>query len=174
MRRVGASSQLKMFLTIRRPSEIILCNTQISLDNGPDLPAPTSAGTMPLPQIAERTAADIRAQQKQAEGQQSAGPNLCPSCTNINQGDNRMIRTPHRRPHDAKPSTIGGIGAPICSGWMWRKSGRSADPGIDRHRRLDEAVFDAYGWPPDISDDDLLARLLERNLAIAQTEQAAT
>ncbi len=42
------------------------------------------------------------------------------------------------------------------------------------HRRLDEAVFDAYGWPPDISDDDLLARLLERNLAIAQAEQAAT
>jgi hypothetical protein len=29
---------------------------------------------------------------------------------------------------------------------------------------LDEAVLDAYGWPPDISDDELLARLLKINL----------
>ena len=35
------------------------------------------------------------------------------------------------------------------------------------HRRLDEAVFDAYGWPVDLSDDDLLARLLELNLSRA-------
>ncbi len=35
------------------------------------------------------------------------------------------------------------------------------------HRRLDEAVFAAYGWPVDLSDDDLLARLLELNLARA-------
>jgi len=33
------------------------------------------------------------------------------------------------------------------------------------HRKLDEAVFAAYGWPADISDDDLLAKLLELNLA---------
>ena len=32
------------------------------------------------------------------------------------------------------------------------------------HRRLDEAVFAAYGWPPDLGDDDLLARLLALNL----------
>jgi hypothetical protein len=32
------------------------------------------------------------------------------------------------------------------------------------HRRLDEAVFAAYGWPPDLSDDELLARLLALNL----------
>jgi hypothetical protein len=32
------------------------------------------------------------------------------------------------------------------------------------HQRLDEAVFAAYGWPADLSDDDLLARLLARNL----------
>jgi hypothetical protein len=31
------------------------------------------------------------------------------------------------------------------------------------HRRLDEAVFAAYGWPPHLSDDDLLARLLALN-----------
>ena len=33
------------------------------------------------------------------------------------------------------------------------------------HRRLDEAVFAAYGWPADLSDDEILARLLELNLA---------
>lgn len=32
------------------------------------------------------------------------------------------------------------------------------------HRRLDEAVFAAYGWPADLSDEDLLARLLALNL----------
>ncbi|MDA8217231.1 MAG: N-6 DNA methylase [Dehalococcoidales bacterium] len=32
------------------------------------------------------------------------------------------------------------------------------------HRRLDEAVFDAYGWPRDLGDDEILARLLALNL----------
>ncbi len=32
------------------------------------------------------------------------------------------------------------------------------------HRRLDEAVFAAYGWSPSMSDDELLAKLLELNL----------
>lgn len=32
------------------------------------------------------------------------------------------------------------------------------------HARLDAAVLDAYGWPHEISDDDLLARLLNLNL----------
>jgi hypothetical protein len=32
------------------------------------------------------------------------------------------------------------------------------------HRRLDEAVFAAYGWPADMSDDELLAKLLVLNL----------
>ncbi|MDZ4170297.1 MAG: hypothetical protein U1E26_11685 [Coriobacteriia bacterium] len=31
------------------------------------------------------------------------------------------------------------------------------------HRRLDEAVLAAYGWPADLTDDDLLARLLALN-----------
>ncbi len=33
------------------------------------------------------------------------------------------------------------------------------------HAKLDAAVFAAYGWPPTLSDEDLLARLLELNLA---------
>ena len=32
------------------------------------------------------------------------------------------------------------------------------------HNRLDEAVFAAYGWPADLSDDELLAKLLALNL----------
>jgi hypothetical protein len=32
------------------------------------------------------------------------------------------------------------------------------------HRRLDEAVLDAYGWPHTLTDEDILERLLELNL----------
>jgi hypothetical protein len=35
------------------------------------------------------------------------------------------------------------------------------------HRRLDGAVAAAYGWPADLSDDALLARLLDLNLSRA-------
>ena len=31
------------------------------------------------------------------------------------------------------------------------------------HRKLDEAVLDAYGWPHDLTDADILARLLALN-----------
>ena len=37
------------------------------------------------------------------------------------------------------------------------------------HRRLDEAVFAAYGWRPDITDEEILARLLKQNLEVAST-----
>jgi hypothetical protein len=36
------------------------------------------------------------------------------------------------------------------------------------HKRLDEAVFAAYGWDPSISDEQLLAKLLDLNLQRAQ------
>lgn len=32
------------------------------------------------------------------------------------------------------------------------------------HKRLDEAVFAAYGWPPDLTDEQILERLLALNL----------
>jgi type II restriction/modification system DNA methylase subunit YeeA len=38
------------------------------------------------------------------------------------------------------------------------------------HLKLDEAVFAAYGWPVDLSDDELLARLLELNLSRAAAQ----
>ncbi len=31
------------------------------------------------------------------------------------------------------------------------------------HRALDDAVADAYGWPHDLSDDDILERLFHLN-----------
>ena len=38
------------------------------------------------------------------------------------------------------------------------------------HRKLDAAVFAAYGWPGDLPDDEILARLLALNLARAGGE----
>ncbi|MBX3398331.1 MAG: class I SAM-dependent DNA methyltransferase [Gemmataceae bacterium] len=38
------------------------------------------------------------------------------------------------------------------------------------HRKLDEAVFAAYGWSPGMTDDELLAKLLELNLSRAASE----
>jgi hypothetical protein len=32
------------------------------------------------------------------------------------------------------------------------------------HKKLDEAVFAAYGWPSDVSDEEILERLLVLNL----------
>ena len=38
------------------------------------------------------------------------------------------------------------------------------------HRKLDEAVFAAYGWDPSITDDQILANLLDLNLSRAAAE----
>lgn len=43
----------------------------------------------------------------------------------------------------------------------------------DAHRALDEAVAAAYGWPADLSDDEVLARLLALNLSRAKAENAS-
>jgi type II restriction/modification system DNA methylase subunit YeeA len=41
------------------------------------------------------------------------------------------------------------------------------------HRELDEAVAAAYGWPADLSDDEILQRLFELNQARAGATSAA-
>jgi hypothetical protein len=41
----------------------------------------------------------------------------------------------------------------------------------DIHDRLDEAVLDAYGWPRDIADEDLLERLVALNAERAEEER---
>ena len=38
------------------------------------------------------------------------------------------------------------------------------------HKKLDAAVFAAYGWPADLSDEEILARLLELNLQRAKQQ----
>ena len=39
------------------------------------------------------------------------------------------------------------------------------------HERLDRAVLDAYGWPHDLSDEDMLSRLLALNLERASGQE---
>ena len=39
------------------------------------------------------------------------------------------------------------------------------------HRALDAAVLAAYGWPADLTDDEILARLLALNLARAGKQE---
>ena len=39
------------------------------------------------------------------------------------------------------------------------------------HQKLDHAVLDAYGWPHDLSDDEILQRLLEFNLERAKRSE---
>ncbi len=41
------------------------------------------------------------------------------------------------------------------------------------HKKLDAAVFDAYGWPHDLRDEEILARLLALNLQRAGTQLGA-
>jgi len=41
------------------------------------------------------------------------------------------------------------------------------------HEKLDKAVLDAYNWPHDISDDEILARLLAENLGREAVESKA-
>ena len=36
------------------------------------------------------------------------------------------------------------------------------------HKRLDEAVFAAYGWKPELSDEEILEKLLVLNLERAK------
>jgi hypothetical protein len=42
------------------------------------------------------------------------------------------------------------------------------------HEDLDAAVFDAYGWPPSLSDEDILERLVRLNAVRASEERAGT
>lgn len=42
------------------------------------------------------------------------------------------------------------------------------------HKKLDVAVFAAYGWPSDLTDEQILERLLALNLDRAAAEQART
>ena len=45
---------------------------------------------------------------------------------------------------------------------------------VNAHRKLDEAVFAAYGWPADLEDGEVLARLLALNLERADRPSPPT
>ena len=45
---------------------------------------------------------------------------------------------------------------------------------MDAHRKLDEAVFAAYGWPVTITDAELLERPLALNHERAASESECT
>jgi hypothetical protein len=38
------------------------------------------------------------------------------------------------------------------------------------HKRLDESVFAAYGWKSDLSEEEILERLLKLNLERAKSQ----
>jgi hypothetical protein len=38
------------------------------------------------------------------------------------------------------------------------------------HKKLDAAVFTAYGWPKDLSDEEILEKLLVLNLERAKVQ----
>ena len=42
------------------------------------------------------------------------------------------------------------------------------------HKKLDEAVFNAYGWPHDLSEEEILERLLALNLERAKKQEEKT
>jgi len=44
---------------------------------------------------------------------------------------------------------------------------------LAHRKKIDDAVLDAYGWHHDISDDDILARLLALNLERSRDELAS-
>ena len=39
------------------------------------------------------------------------------------------------------------------------------------HKRLDQVVLDAYGWPHDLTNDEILERLLSLNLERAAAQE---
>ena len=54
---------------------------------------------------------------------------------------------------------------------------RTFDDGLvlimqELHDKLDAAVFDAYGWPATLTDDEILTRLVALNKARAKEEQS--
>lgn len=49
--------------------------------------------------------------------------------------------------------------------YPWLKTVRSHPQKLElAHKKLDEAVFAAYGWPSDLSDEEILERLLRLSM----------
>ncbi|NTU55682.1 MAG: hypothetical protein HGA79_05485 [Anaerolineales bacterium] len=53
--------------------------------------------------------------------------------------------------------------------YPWLKTAGSQPPKLElAHKKLDEAVFAAYGWKSDLTDEEILERLLSLNLERAK------
>ena len=52
----------------------------------------------------------------------------------------------------------------------WRQADLKERSASQSHRKRDAAVFDAYGWPHDLEDEEILERLLALNLERAGRE----
>ncbi len=84
--------------------------------------------------------------------------------------------------HDADSHGIGTVRYPrliprdvVCAGQLKKRTltnlYNERPTWLDlAHRKLDEAVFAAYGWPTELSADELLAKLLELNLERSREE----
>jgi len=61
-------------------------------------------------------------------------------------------------------SVIRATGISLSSG-LYCSQAESRPTWLDlAHKRLDEAVFAAYGWKSDLSDEEILEKLLSLNL----------
>ncbi len=77
------------------------------------------------------------------------------------------VRYPRREPRDA-------AGAAKLKDRTLTKLYNERPAWLDlAHRKLDAAVAAAYGWPADVTDEQILERLLALNLARAAEEAAA-
>jgi hypothetical protein len=73
------------------------------------------------------------------------------------------------------PEGVTGSAAGTAPDALEPKSRQIFDDGLvlilkELHDRLDREVFAAYGWPADLSDDDILARLVALNAERAKEE----
>ncbi len=55
---------------------------------------------------------------------------------------------------------------------MNRSTVEQIDDGRKPHKKLDKAVFAAYGWDPDLSDGEILEKLLALNLERAAEQDS--
>ena len=73
-----------------------------------------------------------------------------------------VARSQYLTPHDAPPELV--QEQTMTDLYNDTKDNPRPDWLVRRHQEIDEAVSAAYGWPADLSDDEILSRLLALNL----------
>jgi hypothetical protein len=80
-----------------------------------------------------------------------------------------------------KPACVADVWRKDCFGWEYKGKKKSLDIAYNErptwldlaHKRLDFAVAAAYGWPVDLTDEEILEKLLALNLERAAEEAKA-